>query len=356
MRSARGIMVVATAIVLLVGIPSLLSGCSTTRKSGTATLPTVKLAVSSDPPDAPLRFVSKLALSWGAKRGVAVDGSGSGFETSFVGRGGTYIVDHPGSPPGARVRRFVHGALRGTYHAPPSSFSFMADGDGFSYVIGNKTKTGNMRVVTVGARGTNKATYTIPMGLNSGGLRRVGDTLYTVAWSGKYDQNTATTEGNDVLVPISIRGRQVTQLQATHGAVNARWMDAQGNRWQHTTRLAYLQDPENYIVTGNARVRIPNDAALLGVDARRRTWVAFAPRALTTRGSAGWPSRTDETALLVAFDMQGVVQGVMPLRAPTGIAASGIPLDRRVSFDGRYLSFQDMTPAGVTVYAFEVNQ
>lgn len=343
------------AIIASLAVVAILtgSGCSK-RDAGSEQSAKVALSIPSDPPALPVSLATTLTLPWDSRGGVAVDPAGfSGLETSFVGKRGLYVVDHPGNPPGARVRWYQDGRLKGTYQAPAGSFSFAAHGDGFSYVIGKGASNSGSAVIVDGT-GRDVATYTIPLEVNSGGLRQVGDTLYSIAWAGSYDDKTVVTLGHDVLVPVAINNRQASRAEAIAGQLDAWWAGPGGKRIEHKTRLAYLKDPENYIVSSKTAIRIPNDAFLLGVDSELRTWVALPPRALATRGAAGWPTVSDETALVVAFDEAGAVQGVMPIHAPTGVAYSGIPLNRRLSFDGRFLSLQDMSADGVTVYAFKV--
>jgi hypothetical protein len=312
------------------------------------------LELPANPTALPVSLASSITLPWDSKTGVSVSSDGiSGFETSFMGRNGLYVVDRVGVPATPRVRLFEAGKLRQTYIAPVGSYLFARYEDGFSYVIA-KVEGRSSRAVIVDGRGKDAANYAIPLHLNSGGLRTIGDTLYTVAWSGGYDQRTLVTKGHDVLVPVAIRGAQASDQQASVGQIDALWVGPNGSKLQHISRLRYLKDPENYAVTPQRAVRIPNDATLLGMDDQRRTWVLLAPRTLSTRGAAGWPTRSDETALVVAFDQSGTVVGTMPIRVPTGVTMNGIPLSRRVSFDGRYLSFQDMGPRGLTIYVLEV--
>jgi hypothetical protein len=338
---------------LVLALP-LLAACSGRGSKAADPGSDTVLELSANPEALPASFVSSMTLPWDLKSGVSVSAGGaSGFETSFAGRGGLYVVDRIGSQATPRVRLYEDGKLVRTYMAPVASYLFAPYGDGFSYVIA-KVGGGSSSAVIVDERGKDVAKYTIPLKLNSGGLRTIGDTLYTVAWSGGYDQRTLETRGHDVLVPVAIKGKQATEQQASAGQIEAGWLGPNGSRLRHMTRLRYLKDPENYAVTPQRAVRIPNDATLLGMDGSERTWVLLAPRSLTRRGAAGWPTVSDETALVVAFDRTGTVVGVMPIRVPTGVALSGIPLARRISFDGRHLSFQDMGPKGLTVYVFEV--
>ena len=310
------------------------------------------------PAAAPLEKLSQFTLPFGERDGVAVSEGLSALEAVFSReRGLTYVVDHVASRTGARVRWYKEGVRAGEHFAPPGSALFASTPRGFAYVIA-KGLSSHERLVLVTADGSVEGTFTVPLKINSGGILTKGDDLYVVAWSGFVDPGTKELTGNDVLVPVVVGGRQVTDAEARDGTVDG-WRFGEKGDWQYRLvtspgTAGAAGRTRSTLVLGHDELEVPYETVRLGVDASQRAWLFLPPHRVTERSVAGWPALADECALLAAVTAGGRISGAMPVRVTEGTFWPDISLARRFGFDGERLTLAEKTSSGVMITTYGV--
>lgn len=323
-RRLRGLLPVLGAVIALLGVGGItfLTGgvFETEEMIGGA----VQLAVERLPASKPPAVTTELELRWddGSGDGVArvTDTGQSTFEAVFSYDDLLYIVDHPQEPVGARIRWYREGVLAGEHRAPASATLFTPRDAGFMYVLA-KSGGPSEAVVLVDASGSAESTFTIPLGLNSGGLLESGGVLYASGISSTLDLKGQRQEYSGVLVPVADAGRQVTDAEAQERSVQAWTIDSEGGRYSQVLTVEGLTTDlvEEQTITrlsDASAVSVPPRAQPLGIAATGEMVLLMSPRPIedASVAVAGWRSTTDasQEALVASFDGRLVDRRIVP--------------------------------------------
>lgn len=350
---------VAVAVVVIgVGLVTYFSGGLLRPDVDESVDPSVALQLPEAPPAAPLTLIAELVLPWDGEAGIADVEGRSGLDSAFGTRDGTvYVADYTPDTAGARIRWYRDGNLAGAYRTPPGSIFYQV-ADGRLYYVLAKGDGSSERVQRVDLATGLVTEFVIPLEANSGGIRLVGDTIYVTASSGVVDPDTRDVTIEDVLLPVAVGERQVTDDEARGAIVEAWSLAVDGTRWEHTLR--YSPDlPENEatvreLVHGEAEIEIPYAWAPLGLDEAGRVWILVPPAEITERGVPGWPARSDNSAMVLAVRDDGSVDGALAFPYPAGLFYPDLTIQRNVSFSDSCLAVAERTSEGVVVSLYEV--
>lgn len=348
-------------VILLGMLNYALGGFGQQEVEDAADIETPAVRFESAPESAPLTMTGDVVLPWSDERGVAVGEDGmSSLESVFAGPDGRiYVVDHPRSHKGARVRWYEDGRLIGTHLAPPGSLFFRTDREGFAYLI-SKVAFSHERIVLVDRDGSVEATYTVPRKLNAGGIVRIGDELLVRAWASAADPKGREFEASELLVPVTRNGEQISDDDTGVENIEAWLIAADGTKWEH--RMSGTIEPDGSLTDEHLAgmsgdlFRIPTTAYVMGLDGAGRLWLLYPPTSTRGRYVGGWPAVRDDRAMLVAVDSQGEIKGAMPVPLRAGLYMLDVDIVRNIGFDGSHLAVAEELADGVRITAYEVGR
>ncbi|MHB1341782.1 MAG: hypothetical protein ACYC77_06535 [Coriobacteriia bacterium] len=360
-RRLRSVLPALWAILALVGVGGITFLTGGVFESEEVRSGPVQLAVERLPETRPPEVITVLELSWDAGKGAGVaritDTGQSTLEAVFASGDLIYIVDHPQEPTGARIRWYREGMLVGEHRAPVSATLFTPRSAGFMYVLA-KSGGPSEGVVLVAADGSVETTFTIPLGLNSGGLLESGGVLYASGISSALDLKGERQEYSGVLVPVADRGRQMTAAAAREGSVQAWTIDTAGVRYSQvlqveglTTDLVEQQTISR--LSDGAAVSVPPRARTLGVTPAGQMVLVVPPRPVSESSVAvaGWRSTADawQEILVATFDGRLLDRRVVPYSAIISSARSRIWLGT----DALYVAVADERGIRVLLYPLD---
>jgi len=244
-----------------------------------------------------------------------------------------FVVDHPLWHKGPRVAWYgPDGTQGGEYLAPPGSTLFGPAEPGFAYVVA-KQGGPSESVTVVDIDASTESTFTIPLGVNSGGLEWIDGDLYASAQSSQLDLKTMDVEFTEVLVPVAIEGRQVTKAEADDGVLEA-WAhggDAGPFARRRVSNTGVGADVVQTIerVEDGAVLEIPRDAQPMGIDPDGRLMFMMPSRGLDSdrRAMSGWLTSFEPVVevFCVGLDGQVVSSFIVPAaKAPYPSATASL--------------------------------
>lgn len=267
-----------------------------------------------------------LRLRFDERRGRSATAGGiaRSLEAIYATPDRVYVVDHPTWHVGARVRWFSRtGELIGSHLAPSGSTLFTASPNGFAYLRA-KSGSESEQVVMLDAAGSLEATFTVPLGVNSGGLAFFDNSVYVSAQAGETSLQGASLAVKDVYVPVAIDGRQASDAEAEKGvrdfwrrgddgklyrrAISTEGFGAQAVTTQHVERVA-----------DGAKLELPATAIPLAVDRKGRLVVGLNPVDIgSSRPLAGLPAVREPYSEIafVSFDGQTQALNVIDTTLP----------------------------------------
>jgi hypothetical protein len=348
---------VAVAVVG-VGMVTYLSGGLFSSDDAEADKEAAAVQLRGTPDPAPVERIAEVTLAWNTQTGVALAEGRSSLEAAFGTRDGTiYVVDHTAEVPGARVRWYRAGTLAGSYSAPPGSLFFQV-ADGNLYYVIAKGDRDSERLHRVDLANGSVTEFVVPLEANSGGIRLSDDTTYVSVSSGVVDPDTQDVTIEDVLMPVSVGDRQVTDDEARNSLIEGWQLVEDGSVWSHI--LSYSPNlPEDEatvrrLAHGQSEVQIPYRWVPLGVDDFERAWVLIPPLEVSERGVPGWPARADNSATLLAVRADGAVDGALAFAYPAGLFHPDVTIQRNVSLADGCLALTETSADGLIVTLYEV--
>lgn len=243
---------------------------------------------------------------------------GQSLEAVFPGDGGLYVVDHPATHDGARVRRFSRrGDVEATVFTPSGSTLFTPRrAGGFMYDLA-KSAGPSEQVVAVDASGSTVATFVVPNGLNAGGLVEIGARLYAKGVQTKMDPIVDSTISRDALIPVADGGRQITGAQAVQQVREGASVGLDGTVYERTRSRfgsGMAQSDEQTVGPAGGRVGpvFAGSAQFVGADASHRLYLLLPPAALSGDGLLPeWPATVEPLQRLLVARLDGRVDAVL---------------------------------------------
>lgn len=344
----------AIAFVVGIGVATyLFSGLLTPKKTS---VPATRLRYVTAPKAGGFTHAQVLRLAWGKGETdlwPKQPDQGQSLEAMFVGDGGIYIVDHPATHNGARVRRFsADGRLEKTVLTPPGSTLFTPRrSGGFMYDL-SKSSSPAEQVVLVDSDGNRVATYTVPLDVNAGGLIEHGDRLYAVGVESSQDPLKQTLSERDSLVPIMVGGKQVTDAEARNNVVQGGLLGLDGKiyrRQRDQKGGASAVDEQKIAPQGARAVVLPGTATPVGVDVKSRLYLLLAPRAISVDSLVPeWPATYEYQQELLVVKPDGRIDAALVVPNAAELRKTRM----RMFLDASGLYVPDADARGVTIWRY----
>jgi hypothetical protein len=233
------------------------------------------------------------------------------------------LVDHPSDHVGARVREFSpEGALEDTVLTPLGSTLFTEIDGRLAYVVAKQVDSSERLVIREESR---ESTYVVPLSVNSGSIVSWRGDIWVTATRTGFDAAKQQVTATELVIPVVMNGRQVTDEQAT-AAVQEGWFTA-GDRlytrsqlvdgYGDTARITQTIGRDGALST----LEIPGRSTPLGVDSDGLVYVQVVSESLgaTKRKLAGtlWSTSPTDEILVGGFDGSVVGKIVVPGATPT---------------------------------------
>lgn len=310
----------------------------------------------------PFTLETVLYLPWGdgpAEASRVGEPSTSTIESVFSSEGYVFVVDHPQDVFGSRVRWFNRdGSLAGEHTAQGGSTGFAPFPGGFSYVLA-KMGLPSERLVLHNVEASGETTYTIPLGVNSGGIVSFGGTLYARVTPIDVDLEERATYAREALVPVARDGVALDDATADAEAVELWGYGMDGLPYTLTTRVegfdSTLDAAVVLIGSGESRLRVPRQYRLLGVSPSSEIYLSTVPvqrpGTRPIQAAAGWLSSDEPYAEILVIRLDGSMVGTIALPS-TGVTAwqGRIPLS--LCGDGLYSTREVKGGIAVVVHRF----
>lgn len=314
--------------LLLVGVVNYFTGGLSAPEEPIAEQ--ARLDFDSVEPEYTFGSVTVLELRWGdADDQAALSEDGDGVPISTVeavvplADGGIMLVDHPSNHVGARVRTFsAAGELVQTALTPGGSTHFTSLGDRLVYVLAKQSDANEQLVVR---RGSEETTFAVPLQLNSGSIVGLDGDIWVTATRTAFDATKQEVTATQVMVPVVVDGRQVSDEDAAESARDG-WFTVEGLVFTREQLVVghgeSAQVTQKIGMSESAKlVEIPGRSTPLGVDGNDLIYVGLQRQELepTVRRL---PATLGETApideiLVGRFDGSVVGRIVAPGAVPT---------------------------------------
>lgn len=263
--------------------------------------------------------VALLRLPWGSGKGASVNET-----VQYVFLSGRYcfVVDIDPDTMKSRIRWFdAAGRVAGSYACPDGATNFSPFRDGFSFVIAPGATEGEELAALYSVEQSQLTTYTVPLTFSSAGLLEHDGVLYSQIDDSLFDVRAQRVTIEGKLVPVAIRGRQLSDTEAGEGVVDARYLGQNGRLYNRMTE-AVAGDTDSQTrrirdVESSSTVEVPPFGEFLGVDVEGLAYVQVKSETPpSTPEIAGITRKSDAVTLVLVADFDEGGQWVLPVQTP----------------------------------------